>query len=140
MTVYRKNFACALLLCLLAAAAFGQGVTLPVVERVVLENGITIILHEKDDVPLIGNCWTSPECRGQGIYPYIISLCSDIMAARGFKRILISCAPDNFASISGIEKAGFKRVRCLNSYLLLTKFMLQKLEAGGRHRYRLGVL
>lgn len=54
MTVVGKNFACAVLLCLLAAAAFGQGVTLPVVERVVLENGVTIILHEKDDVPLIG--------------------------------------------------------------------------------------
>lgn len=49
-------------LCVLLAAAFlalplavlAQGVTLPEVERVVLENGVVLILHEKDDVPLIG--------------------------------------------------------------------------------------
>lgn len=31
-----------------------QGVTLPDVGRIELENGVVIILHEKDDVPLIG--------------------------------------------------------------------------------------
>lgn len=39
---------------LLCADVFAQGVTLPEVERVVLDNGTVIVLHEKDDVPLIG--------------------------------------------------------------------------------------
>lgn len=46
-----------LLLCLtLLAPAFAiaDGVTLPAVERVVLENGTVLILNEKHDVPLIG--------------------------------------------------------------------------------------
>ena len=36
------------------AAALAQGVTLPDVERVQLDNGVVIVLHEKRDVPLVG--------------------------------------------------------------------------------------
>lgn len=45
-----------LLACLLALSGpvFAQGVTLPEAERVELENGTTLILIEKHDVPLIG--------------------------------------------------------------------------------------
>jgi predicted Zn-dependent peptidase len=39
---------------LLCTGALAQGVTLPEVERVVLDNGVVLILHKKDDVPLIG--------------------------------------------------------------------------------------
>ena len=35
-------------------AVLAQGVTLPDVGRIELENGVVIILHEKDDVPLRG--------------------------------------------------------------------------------------
>ncbi len=43
-----------LLFCGLAAtAAQAQGVTLPASERIVLDNGVVLILNEKDDVPLI---------------------------------------------------------------------------------------
>lgn len=38
----------------LPGLVLAQGVTLPAVERVVLENGVVLLLHEKDDVPLIG--------------------------------------------------------------------------------------
>ena len=49
----RRN---AILVCLLfiSAAALADGVTLPPVERIVLENGTVLILNEKHDVPLIG--------------------------------------------------------------------------------------
>lgn len=44
-----------LLLCLVfPGLALAQGVTLPEVERVVMDNGVVLILHEKDDVPLVG--------------------------------------------------------------------------------------
>ncbi len=39
---------------LLAGAAYGDNVTLPGAERVVLENGTVLVLNEKHDVPLIG--------------------------------------------------------------------------------------
>ncbi|MEE8425767.1 MAG: pitrilysin family protein [Woeseiaceae bacterium] len=40
--------------CLLSAAVLAQGVTLPAVERVELDNGVVIVLLEKRDVPLVG--------------------------------------------------------------------------------------
>lgn len=42
------------LLLFVSAAAFGQGVTLPDAERVVLDNGSVLILNENHDVPMIG--------------------------------------------------------------------------------------
>ena len=53
MTVMRFA-ACALIACLVPINAAAQGVTLPAVERVVLDNGAVIILLEKRDVPLVG--------------------------------------------------------------------------------------
>ena len=44
----------AVLIMACAAPAFSQGVLLPAAERVVLENGTTLVLVEKHDVPLIG--------------------------------------------------------------------------------------
>ena len=43
-----------LLLFILSVAAFADGVTLPLSERLLLENGTVLILNEKHDVPLIG--------------------------------------------------------------------------------------
>ena len=50
----RLRFLSAVLGALFAAVALGQGVTLPDVHHVTLENGVVLILHEKRDVPLIG--------------------------------------------------------------------------------------
>ena len=44
----------ALLFTLAAGTAIAQGVTLPDVGRIELDNGVVIILHEKEDVPLVG--------------------------------------------------------------------------------------
>lgn len=49
-----RRLSAALWLTLLGGVALAQGVTLPAVERVVLDNGAVIVLHEKHDVPLIG--------------------------------------------------------------------------------------
>ena len=40
--------------CLVSVAALAQGVTLPAVDRVELDNGVVIVLLEKRDVPLVG--------------------------------------------------------------------------------------
>ena len=37
-----------------SGSAFAQGVTLPAVERIELDNGTILLLHEKRDVPLVG--------------------------------------------------------------------------------------
>ena len=49
-----KNRLFVLLALLPVTGAFGDGVTLPAAERIVLENGTVLILNENYDVPLIG--------------------------------------------------------------------------------------
>ena len=49
-----KNRLFVLLALLPVTGAFGDGVTLPAAERIVLENGTVLILNENHDVPLIG--------------------------------------------------------------------------------------
>ena len=49
----RRSTSC-LVLVFLASVAFGDGITLPATERVVLDNGTVLILNENHDVPLIG--------------------------------------------------------------------------------------
>ena len=99
------------------------------------------ILNEVGAVPLIGNCWTAADCRGQGLYPYAINQCCKVIAARGIERILISCAPDNIPSIAGIEKAGFRKIRTILTYLVLTKFILQRVTNKiEQAKFRVGIL
>ena len=52
--IRRCSWALALVAVLFAGASLAQGVTLPDVRQVELDNGAVFILHEKRDVPLIG--------------------------------------------------------------------------------------
>jgi RimJ/RimL family protein N-acetyltransferase len=83
------------------------------------------IIHELHETPLIGNCWTDNQYRGKGLYPKTIYLAAVSLFNSGYKRVLISCAVNNIASIKGIEKAKFNLVQDLKSYILLNKFALQ---------------
>jgi RimJ/RimL family protein N-acetyltransferase len=85
------------------------------------------LIHELHETPLIGNCWTDNKYRGQGLYPKTISLAAESLFRSGYKRVLISCAVNNIASIKGIEKAQFSLVHEIKSYILLNKFALQVL-------------
>lgn len=54
---------------------------------------------------VIGDCFTLPEYRGRGLYPNMLQkIATDID-----KKIVIYVASNNYSSIKGIEKAGFKR-------------------------------
>ena len=85
------------------------------------------ILGEARSTPMISNCYTLPAQRGQGLYPCLIQSACRQLAAQGYQRAIITCAPDNAASIRGIEKAGFRRVKTLYSLVLVTRWIaLQK--------------
>jgi predicted acetyltransferase len=83
------------------------------------------LIHESHETPLIGNCWTDNNYRGQGLYPKTIQLAAESLFVSGYKRVLISCAVNNIASIKGIEKAQFSLIHELKSYILLNKFAFQ---------------
>ncbi|TFW17280.1 GNAT family N-acetyltransferase [Duganella callida] len=81
------------------------------------------ILHEDSGTPIICNCVTMPAHRGQGLYPRLLRESCQRLAAQGFGRVIITCEPDNRASIRGIEKAGFQRVKTLYSLILFTRLI-----------------
>lgn len=83
------------------------------------------IIHEPYDTPLIGNCWTDNQYRGNGLYPTTIHLAAESLFTNDYDRVLISCAVNNIPSIKGIEKAQFNLVKQLKSYILFNKFALQ---------------
>lgn len=96
---------------------------------VVFESFYKRILGESDDMPIISNCVTLPAYRGQGIYPRLLRATCRHLAAQGYRRAIITCAPDNIASVRGIEKAGFRRVKTLHSLIFFARWIaMQKTE------------
>lgn len=57
--------------------------------------------------PVIGDCITNKEYRGQSIYPYVINRITNEAIKSGEKEIFIIVNQDNISSIKGIEKASF---------------------------------
>ncbi len=96
---------------------------------VVFDSFYKRILGEARGTPIICNCVTLPAHRGQGLYPRLLQASCQRLAMQGYSRAIITCAPDNLASIRGIEKAGFRRVKTLHSLILFTRLIAaQRIE------------
>ncbi len=55
----------------------------------------------------IGPCWTAPEFRGQGLYPFVLArIAADFRDNLG--KLYIFAEKENKASLAGISKSGFK--------------------------------
>lgn len=81
------------------------------------------VLGEAPATPMISNCYTDPAWRGQGLYPRLLVATCLHLANQGHARAIITCAPDNLASVRGIEKAGFRRVKTLHSLVVLARWI-----------------
>lgn len=81
------------------------------------------ILAERRDTPMIGNCFTLPAWRGRGLYPRLLVATCQHLVAQGHSRAIITCAPDNLASVRGIERAGFRRIRTVRSLVVFTRWI-----------------
>ena len=57
--------------------------------------------------PVIGNCFTNKEYRGQSIYPYVVNTITNDALNSGIKEVFIVVNQNNISSIKGIEKASF---------------------------------
>lgn len=55
-------------------------------------------------------CYTSPECRGRGVYPKVLRTIVRHAIDMGNRHVFMSVLADNQPSIRGIEKAGFALV------------------------------
>lgn len=67
-------------------------------------------------------CLTLPSFRGRGLYSKTLMFIARSLKESGFRRVFICVTRSNYASIRGIEKAGFKRVK---EILLIKVFGLQ---------------
>ena len=90
---------------------------------VLFESFYKQVLRESADTPMIGNCFTDPAQRGRGYYPRLLRAACRRLADEGYQRVIITCAPDNQASVRGIEKAGFRRVRTLSSLVVAARWI-----------------
>ena len=90
---------------------------------VVFESFYKKILGESSVTPIISNCLTFPAYRGQGLYPLVLRATLRHLAAQGYSRAIITCAPDNIASVRGIEKAGFRRVKTIHSLIIFARWI-----------------
>jgi hypothetical protein len=84
------------------------------------------ILGISEDLPLISNCFTVAEHRGKRLYPRMLARVCRELALAGHSRAAISCAPDNTASISGIERAGFSGVAHLECLNVLSRLVFNR--------------
>ncbi len=69
-----------------------------------------------DKAGYIGPCYTKPDYRGRGFYPFVLSKICEFLAKNGKKEALITSKDFHHASLKGIKKASFKpiaRVRYL---------------------------
>lgn len=73
----------------------------------VIPKNIKYSFLKKNDV-VIGPCFTNPEYRGKGIYPFVLN---EIKKDMNDKNIYMFIKRENIASIHGVEKAGFKKCK-----------------------------
>ena len=62
---------------------------------------------DDQDTGFIGPCYTTPNHRGKGIYPFALSKVCEFFKERKKSRALICTKTKNLPSIKGIKKAGF---------------------------------
>jgi RimJ/RimL family protein N-acetyltransferase len=55
-------------------------------------------------------CLTLPKYRGQGLFPRTLTAIARYYFRRGYEKIFITINANNFSSIRGAEKAGFRRL------------------------------
>lgn len=60
--------------------------------------------------PVIGDCYTHDQYRGQAIYPYVINRIAKEVIETECKEVFVIVNQDNFSSIKGIERAGFSKL------------------------------
>ena len=62
------------------------------------------------EAPVIEDCSTAEAFRGRGLYPQVLQhIAKEVAVTTKVRSIYVLVAPDNHASIRGIEKVGFKQ-------------------------------
>jgi hypothetical protein len=95
------------------------------------------VLGLPDDAVLVGGCYTVPANRGQGLYRQALS---DVALRWRLRKVpvFMEVQPENAASIRGIEAAGYRFVREVESWILLGRIVrIRNIREGNDVRWRL---
>lgn len=80
-----------------------------------------MILKLKPSEAHIATCYTTAAFRGMNIYPAMLQHILRYAAEKRIERVYIASSPQNIASIRGIEKAGFLKVKTIKGFVLFGK-------------------
>jgi GNAT superfamily N-acetyltransferase len=95
------------------------------------------LIGESDDVPLVAYCRTAPPWRGLGLFSDTLAHIMAVLSVRGHCRALVQVESLHAAAIQTLEHMGFRRLRRLQSVILLNRWCWQRShEPGGRRRSR----
>ena len=85
------------------------------------------LLGLEQNAPLIGNCETIEAWRGLRIFPRVLTAIALYLTEyRQCRYIYTSCAPGNIPSIKGMEKAEFEPYARVASFIILNRYVVQK--------------
>ncbi len=98
------------------------------------------LLGEREDVPVIGYCYTPEFARRRGLYCRSLKGAMCNLRESGYKRVVIATRLTNLPSRRGIEAAGFSFLRIVHSWVFLQTIGVLRTEIGGELRWRLVLL
>lgn len=91
------------------------------------------VLGLPPDAILIGNCVTLPDHRNQGLYRLALNDSVRLLRARNDQPIFIEVHPENRPSISGITRAGFRKIGAVHAAIWFNQFVYRQ---GRWHRLK----
>ena len=80
-----------------------------------LFNNVFLLRTVKKKGPVIGDCKTWKQFRGQSMYPYTINKIAKDLLESHINEVFIVVNQDNSSSIKGLEKAHFKKFASINA-------------------------
>jgi RimJ/RimL family protein N-acetyltransferase len=84
------------------------------------------VLGLPQNVILIGNCVTLPDHRNRGLYRLALNETARRLRSRHFTGIFIEVHPSNLSSISGIARAGFRKIGAVEATIWFNTFVYRQ--------------
>lgn len=99
-----------------------------IIHRSYLFDNVFLLKSINKNGPVIGNCFTDKEYRGQSIYPYVLNKIAKEVLINNTKEIFVIVNADNLSSIRGIEKAGFSILASIKAKRWLWFYLKRKID------------
>ncbi|PTD96778.1 GNAT family N-acetyltransferase [Pseudothauera lacus] len=96
-----------------------------------LRNKTACLLGLGSGTALVGNAWTAPRFRGQGLQARAVQARAALAGEHGFERIAAETSPDNLASQRGMSKGGMRLLGRMDLIVVLSVLVLRLRKPAG---------